>query len=91
MSAVVLALLAGAVVGLALGGMGGGGSVLAVPALVYLLGFSPVEATTAGLVIVAITTATSLYAHGRDGNVRWRAGLLFAAAGLLPADRKSVV
>ncbi|RZF03709.1 MULTISPECIES: sulfite exporter TauE/SafE family protein [Streptomyces] len=85
MSAVVLALLAGAVVGLALGGMGGGGSVLAVPALVYLLGFSPVEATTAGLVIVAITTATSLYAHGRDGNVRWRAGLLFAAAGLLPA------
>lgn len=85
MSAVVLALLAGAVVGLALGGMGGGGSVLAVPALVYLLGFSPVEATTASLVIVAITTATSLYAHGRDGNVRWRAGLLFGAAGLLPA------
>ncbi|PBO17429.1 integral membrane family protein, partial [Streptomyces albidoflavus] len=85
MSAVVLALLAGAVVGLALGGMGGGGSVLAVPALVYLLGFSPVEATTASLVIVAITTATSLYAHGRDGNVRWRAGLLFAGAGLLPA------
>ncbi|MEU7372591.1 sulfite exporter TauE/SafE family protein [Streptomyces albidoflavus] len=85
MSAVVLALLAGAVVGLALGGMGGGGSVLAVPALVYLLGFSPAEATTASLVIVAITTATSLYAHGRDGNVRWRAGLLFAAAGLLPA------
>ncbi|MFD6621339.1 sulfite exporter TauE/SafE family protein [Streptomyces diastaticus] len=85
MSAVVLALLAGAVAGLALGGMGGGGSVLAVPALIHLLGFSPMEATTASLVIVAITTATSLYAHGRDGNVRWRPGLLFAGAGLLPA------
>ncbi|MFD5028360.1 sulfite exporter TauE/SafE family protein [Streptomyces sp. NPDC058373] len=85
MSPVLLALLAGAVVGLALGGMGGGGSLLAVPALVHLLGFAPVEATTASLVIVAITTATSLAAHGRDGNVRWRPGLLFAATGLLPA------
>ncbi|NEA20857.1 TSUP family transporter, partial [Streptomyces halstedii] len=72
MSVLVLALVAGAVVGLALGALGGGGSVLAVPALIYLLGFTPAAATTASLLIVAATTATSLYAHARAGHVRWR-------------------
>ena len=85
MSAVVLALAAGAVIGLALGALGGGGSVLAVPALIYLLGFSPVGATTASLVIVTLTSVTALVAHARDANVRWRTGLLFAAAGFGPA------
>ncbi|MFE5092460.1 sulfite exporter TauE/SafE family protein [Streptomyces sp. NPDC056638] len=85
MSVLILALVAGAAVGLALGGLGGGGSVLAVPALIYLLGFSPVAATTASLIIVAATSLTSLLAHARDGHVRWRAGLLFAAAGIVPA------
>ncbi|MER6557451.1 sulfite exporter TauE/SafE family protein [Streptomyces sp. NPDC001027] len=85
MSALILALIAGAVVGLALGALGGGGSVLAVPALIYLLGFTPAAATTASLIIVTATSLTALYAHARTGNVRWRAGALFAAAGLLPA------
>lgn len=85
MSALILALAAGAVIGLALGALGGGGSVLAVPALIYLLGFTPVAATTASLVIVSVTSATALIAHTRDGNVRWRTGLMFAAAGIVPA------
>ncbi|MET8975173.1 sulfite exporter TauE/SafE family protein [Streptomyces sp. NPDC004539] len=85
MSLALLALLAGAVVGLALGVLGGGGSVLAVPALIYLLGFTPVAATTASLVIVSVTSATALSAHARDGYVQWRTGLLFAAAGVVPA------
>ncbi|MFF8898247.1 sulfite exporter TauE/SafE family protein [Streptomyces lydicus] len=85
MSALILALVAGAVVGLALGALGGGGSVLAVPALIYLLGFAPAAATTASLVIVTATSLTALYAHARAGNVRWKAGMLFAAAGLVPA------
>ncbi|MFF7534329.1 sulfite exporter TauE/SafE family protein [Streptomyces bobili] len=85
MSALVLALIAGALVGLALGALGGGGSVLAVPALIYLLGFTPAAATTASLIIVTATSLTALYAHARTGNVRWKAGALFAAAGLLPA------
>ncbi|ULR52260.1 sulfite exporter TauE/SafE family protein [Streptomyces deccanensis] len=85
MSALILALLAGALVGLALGALGGGGSVLAVPALIYLLGFTPAAATTAGLIIVTATSLTALYAHARTGDVRWKAGALFAAAGLLPA------
>ncbi|MFD8088305.1 sulfite exporter TauE/SafE family protein [Kitasatospora sp. NPDC059722] len=82
MTTLILALAAGAVVGLALGGLGGGGSMLAVPALVYLLGFSPARATTASLLIVAATSLTGLVAHARAGRVRWRTGALFAAAGL---------
>ncbi|MGV9357375.1 sulfite exporter TauE/SafE family protein [Streptomyces misionensis] len=85
MTTLVLALVAGAVIGLALGGLGGGGSVLAVPALIYLLGFTPAEATTASLVIVTLTSVTALTGHARDGNVVWRTGLLFAAAGIVPA------
>ncbi|GCD40095.1 UPF0721 transmembrane protein [Streptomyces chrestomyceticus JCM 4735] len=85
MSALILALVAGGVVGLALGALGGGGSVLAVPALIYLLGFTPAEATTASLLIVTATSLTALYAHARAGHVRWKAGAAFAAAGVLPA------
>ncbi|MGW2782634.1 sulfite exporter TauE/SafE family protein [Streptomyces populi] len=85
MSVLVLALAAGAVTGLALGALGGGGSVLTVPALIYLLGFTPSAATTASLVIVTVTSATALSAHARQGTVRRRAGALFAAAGLVPA------
>ncbi|HEY8986571.1 MAG TPA: sulfite exporter TauE/SafE family protein [Streptomyces sp.] len=85
MSALLLALAAGAVIGLALGALGGGGSVLAVPALIYLLGFGAVGATTASLVIVTLTSVTALVAHARVGRVRWRTGLLFAAAGTGPA------
>ncbi|MFE5917654.1 sulfite exporter TauE/SafE family protein [Streptomyces sp. NPDC056468] len=85
MTAFVLALLAGALVGLALGSLGAGGSILTVPALIYLLGFSPSEATAASLIIVIVTSFTALVVHARAGTVRWRAGLLFAAAGLLPA------
>ncbi len=85
MSALVLALMAGGLVGLALGALGAGGSILTVPALIYLLGFDPAAATTGALVIVIVTSVTALAAHARTGSVRWRAGLLFAAAGLLPA------
>ncbi|MBU3863437.1 sulfite exporter TauE/SafE family protein [Streptomyces sp. 4503] len=85
MTALLLALIAGAVVGLMLGALGGGGSVLAVPALIYLLGFTPAAATTAGLIIITATSLTALYAHARAGRVRWKAGAAFAAAGILPA------
>ncbi|MEV7652876.1 sulfite exporter TauE/SafE family protein [Streptomyces anulatus] len=85
MNTLILALVAGAVIGLALGALGGGGSVLAVPALIYLLDFSPTSATTASLIIVTATSATALYAHTRDGTVAWKTGALFAAAGVVPA------
>ncbi|MBB1253849.1 sulfite exporter TauE/SafE family protein [Streptomyces sp. OF3] len=85
MSALLLALAAGAAVGLALGALGGGGGILAVPALIYLLDFTPAAATTAALFIVATTSATALYAHARDGQVAWRTAALFSAAGVVPA------
>ncbi|MET9581839.1 sulfite exporter TauE/SafE family protein [Streptomyces sp. NPDC006539] len=85
MTTLIPALVAGAVVGSALGGLGGGGSVLAVPALIYLLGFTPAAATTAALLIVVATSLTGLVAHARDGHVRWRTGGLFAMAGIVPA------
>ncbi|MER6687410.1 sulfite exporter TauE/SafE family protein [Streptomyces olivaceoviridis] len=85
MTVQILALIAGAVVGLVLGALGGGGSVLAVPALIYLIGFTPAAATTASLIIVTATSLTALYAHARVGHVRWKAGAAFAAAGILPA------
>lgn len=65
MSALVLALLAGGLTGLALGALGGGGSMLAVPAMIYLLGFRPAAATTAGLVVVTLTSVTALVTHAR--------------------------
>ncbi len=85
MTPLILALFAGAVAGVSLGALGAGGSILTVPALIYLLGFTPAAATTASLVVVIVTSATALVSHARTGAVRWRAGLLFAAAGLLPA------
>ncbi len=91
MSALLLGLIAGAVVGLALGALGGGGSVLAVPALIYLLGFNPAAATTASLLIVTATSATALYAHARAGHVCWKAGAAFAAAGIIPAALAGLV
>ncbi|WP_404868279.1 sulfite exporter TauE/SafE family protein [Kitasatospora griseola] len=83
MSVLITALLCGAVVGVALGALGGGGGVLAVPALVYLLGVAPAEAGTTSLVIVIATSVTALARH--SGSVDWRTGFLFAAAGVLPA------
>ncbi|GAA3120607.1 hypothetical protein GCM10020254_79690 [Streptomyces goshikiensis] len=58
---------------------------MAVPALIYLLGFTPAAATTASLIIVTATSATALYAHATSGNVRWKTGALFAAVGIPPA------
>ncbi|MEV7236602.1 sulfite exporter TauE/SafE family protein [Streptomyces sp. NPDC051020] len=91
MSVLILALLCGAVVGLALGALGGGGGVLAVPALVYLLGVAPADAGTTSLVIVIATSVTALARHAGTGNIRWRTGALFAAAGVAPAIGASVL
>ncbi|WP_239471900.1 TSUP family transporter [Streptomyces sp. NEAU-S7GS2] len=71
----------GLLIGLLLGALGGGGSVLAVPALVYLLGQSPHEATAGALVVVTVGAVTGLLCHGRAGRVRWAAGTAFGALG----------
>ncbi|WP_285609925.1 sulfite exporter TauE/SafE family protein [Actinokineospora globicatena] len=78
----VMALVAGGVVGLAMGALGGGGGVLAVPALIYLLGMTPSAAATASLLIVSVTSVVALSRHARGGDICWRTGLLFAGAGV---------
>jgi uncharacterized membrane protein YfcA len=76
------ALALGAAIGLVLGALGGGGSVLTVPALVFVLGLTAQAATTASLVIVGITAVVAAVGHARSGHVQWRSGLLLAAAGV---------
>jgi uncharacterized membrane protein YfcA len=83
MSAVVavVALL----VGLSLGLLGGGGSVLLLPALVYIVGLDAPHAVTLSLLVVACTSVVALISHAMAGAVRWRAGLGFAAASMIGA------
>ncbi|MFE0106636.1 sulfite exporter TauE/SafE family protein [Streptomyces sp. NPDC059009] len=77
----LIAVPCGLLIGLLLGSLGGGGSILAVPALVYLLGRSPHEAATGALVVVAVGAASGLACHARAGHVRWTAGAVFGALG----------
>ncbi|MEU6958244.1 sulfite exporter TauE/SafE family protein [Streptomyces chrestomyceticus] len=75
------ALPCGLVIGLLLGALGGGGSILAVPALVYLLHQTPHEATAGALVVVGIGAASGMACHARAGRVRWAAGAAFGGLG----------
>jgi len=80
----VLALGSGGIIGLVLGLVGGGGSILAVPLLVYLVGVSsPHVAIGTAAVAVALNAAAGLIAHARRGTVKWNCALTFAAAGVI--------
>ncbi len=79
---VLAALPFGLAIGVALGMLGGGGSVLAVPVLVYVLGQSVHEATTASLVVVTAGALAGGLSHARERRVCWRHAGVFAAAAL---------
>lgn len=91
MNTLVLGLLCGGVIGLALGMLGAGGGVLTVPALVFVLGFSPSDAVVGGLLIVVVTSAVALARHARSGPVAWMTGSVFAAVGVPTAVGASLV
>lgn len=78
----VLAVIMGVVIGVSLGALGGGGSILTVPALVYVLGQNAHGATTASLVVVGVTALAGALAYMRRGRVRVREGLVFGALGI---------
>ncbi len=82
---VALTLVLAGLVGVSLGPLGGGGSILTVPLLVYVTGLDAKEAIAASLVVVGATSAVGALGHARRGRVRWRTGLLFGAAGLTGA------
>lgn len=69
-------------IGLSLGMLGGGGSVLAVPVLVYVLGQGVHSATTESLVIVTAGAVVAGSSHAREGRVCWRHAAVFTAAAL---------
>jgi uncharacterized membrane protein YfcA len=81
----LLAALLAAIIGLALGLLGGGGSILTLPMLVYVLGVDAKEAIASSLFVVGITSVAGVLGHARAGNVRWRIGLLFGVAGMAGA------
>lgn len=68
-------------IGVSLGLLGGGGSILTVPLLTYGAGITPNTAIASSLFVVAITSGVGLITHARAGRVRWRTGLIFGAAG----------
>lgn len=71
--------IAGAlIIGISLGMIGGGGSILTVPVLVYLLHVEPVLATAYSLFIVGLTSLIGSITHARHGNIDYRTGILFA-------------
>lgn len=72
----------GLLIGLSLGALGGGGSILAVPALVYAAGQPAKAATTTSLILVAATSLIGLWPHWRSQRVRWLPGVLFGLAGV---------
>ena len=81
---IVSALMSGAVVGALLGLFGGGGSVLATPLLLYVVGVrDPHVAIGTSAAAVAVNAAISLLGHGRGGRVKWPCATVFAGAGLL--------
>lgn len=82
----LLGALSGGVVGLTLGLFGGGGSILAVPLMVYLVGVPlPHVAIGTSAFAVAVNAAFNLFAHARRGNVIWRCAIMYAGAGVLGA------
>jgi uncharacterized protein len=72
-------------IGLSLGLLGGGGPILTVPALVYLVGQSPQAAVTTSLAIVGANSAIGAYFHNLTGACNWKVALVFGGAGMATA------
>ena len=82
---IALVIAASLLVGVNLGILGGGGSVLTVPILVYLAGQDTKEAIATSLFVVGVTSLAALIPHARAHRVRWRTGLLFGAFSMVGA------
>lgn len=73
------------IIGLLLGLLGGGGSILTVPMLVYVLHVEPKLAISTSFVVVGISSLMALIPHTRRGSVCWKSGLFFGLAGMVGA------
>jgi uncharacterized protein len=82
----VLAALSGGLVAFSLGLVGGGGSILAVPLMIYLVGVTnPHIAIGTSALSVAASAAAALVSHARAKTVKWRCAMMFASAGVVGA------
>ncbi|MCB0041363.1 MAG: TSUP family transporter, partial [Caldilinea sp.] len=82
---IVIDILLGFVIGVSLGMLGGGGSILTVPALVYVVGQSPQAAVTASLVIVGANSLMGAFMHRSQGTLNWKVALVFGGVGMAAA------
>jgi uncharacterized membrane protein YfcA len=82
---IIVVLALSILIGVSLGLLGGGGSILTVPILTYVGGMSAKSAIASSLFVVGVTSAAGTVAHARAGRVRWRTGVIFGAAGMLGA------
>lgn len=80
-----LVIIAALAMGFVLGLLGGGGSIMAVPILVYLVGMSEKVGIATSLLVVGATSAIAAGFHARAGNVAWRTGLIFGGFAMLGA------
>lgn len=82
----ILAILSGSAVGFSLGLIGGGGSILAVPLLLYVVGIRDVHVVIGtSALAVAANAFINFFGHWRAGTVKWPCAITFAAAGILGA------
>jgi uncharacterized membrane protein YfcA len=81
----VLAVALSVLIGVALGLLGGGGSILTTPILLYAMHLPAKEAIATSLVVVGTTSAAAVISHARAGNVEWKTGLVFGGAGMAGA------
>ena len=81
----ILGLVLSALIGLSLGLIGGGGSIITVPVLVYVIGVEAHEAVGMSLAVVGATSLVGSFLHYRRGGVQLKTGLIFGAAGIVGA------
>lgn len=81
----IIGLVLSGLIGLSLGLIGGGGSILTVPILVYFLGVGPHEAVTMSLAVVGATSLLGSFLHYGKNNIDLRVGALFGASGIIGA------
>ena len=81
----ILALVLAVGIGVSLGLLGGGGSILTLPILVYVLGMEAKEAIATSLLVVGVTSAAAMVPHARAGRVNARIGLAFGASSMAGA------
>lgn len=82
---IAVAVALAVVVGVSLGLLGGGGSILTVPLLAYVAGLDPKAAIASSLFVVGVTSAVGSIAHARAGRVRWRVAAVFGATAMVGA------